>query len=507
MNIERYYLLKVLGLSTIPRIVTFVLTLVSFPLMVRALGAREYGIYVYLISVMAILESFSDFGVSSAAGKAIAKSRSTSPLYIRSEFLHWVKAQGAVALIGLLPLVMVGYYMSVTTDTFTVPFEVFVVVTLSVWLAIANSFIRACLVSLLAFKYLAVLDTVESVARSSGWLFVAFAMPMLLVLALAGLVTVVCTSVLGVLLVMHSLRKYPTSTHEERSDLQDIPWYRRRELILDSLRFLGLRVATRCFQSFPIMLLGRMYGAELIGVIGAFSQLSDMVSFPISVLGNGLKVRAQEIKHQGIDAIRRFFDLAFRLTMVSMALACGMFLVSKPVAMLYVRDSLLGPVIFSIMSILIFARSGSDLFAPAIDYVGGLGLRVGFLSLCAVLQVPLIWAGGHFYAESGAVTILVTAYCGMVVGYILIAKLTFLGNVMYRVPRDVYVASAVIVGVMIGTVLVYAHIISVPLNFFGIGGELLLILGIYGLGLAVIFWFVPVLRENYLTLRFLSFSM
>jgi O-antigen/teichoic acid export membrane protein len=504
MSIERYYLLKILGLSTIPRIVTFTLTLVSFPLMVRALGASQYGIFVYLINIISILESFADFGVSSAAGKALAEARTVRPAYIRRELSLWVKAQSAVAFVGLMPLVVIGYYLNTLTGKLSAPLEVFFVVTLSIWLAIANSFIRASLVSLLSFKYLSVLDTVESVVRSSGYFFVAFAMPTLLALAVTGLVTVVCTSLLGVFFVTYSLRKYPAASQKEPSDLRDIPWYRRRELILDSLRFLGLRFATRCFQSFPIMLLGRMYGAELVGVIGAFSKYADIVSFPISVIGNGLKVRAQEIKRHGIDAIGRFFDLIFRMTVVALVLACGMFLVSAQVATLLVRDSVYGPILFSIMSILIFARSGADLFAPAIDYVGGLGLRVLFLFFCAFLQVPLIWAGGRYYAEIGAVTMLVTAYCAMVVGYVLIAKRTFLGTAIYRVPRDVYVATAVVIGAMIATVLVFTQLIHIALISLGNGGEMLLLLGIYGLSLMLLFWLAPVLRDNYLTLRLLE---
>ena len=212
MSIERYYLLKILGLSTIPRIVTFTLTLVSFPLMVKALGASQYGIFVYLINVISILESFADFGVSSAAGKALAEARTVRPAYIRRELSLWVKAQSAVAFVGLMPLVVIGYYLNTITGKLSAPPEVFFVVTLSIWMAIANSFIRASLVSLLSFKYLSVLDTVESVVRSIGYFFVAFAMPTLFVLAVAGLVTVVCTSLLGVFFVMHSLRKYPAAS-------------------------------------------------------------------------------------------------------------------------------------------------------------------------------------------------------------------------------------------------------------------------------------------------------
>ena len=69
------YLLKVLGLSAIPRLFTSVITLISFPIMLRAVGASEYGLIVYVGATISILESFVDFGVSAAAGKSIADVR------------------------------------------------------------------------------------------------------------------------------------------------------------------------------------------------------------------------------------------------------------------------------------------------------------------------------------------------------------------------------------------------------------------------------------------------
>ena len=75
---EKNYLLKVIAYSSVPKIITVVLTLISFPLMIRSIGTSDYGLYVYLLSIIAIFESFIDFGISSAAGRAIAREREKS---------------------------------------------------------------------------------------------------------------------------------------------------------------------------------------------------------------------------------------------------------------------------------------------------------------------------------------------------------------------------------------------------------------------------------------------
>ena len=65
---DHNYLYKVLGLSALPRVLTFGLTLLSFPLLLRGLGAAEYGVMVYLTSVVSMLELVAGFGVGAAVG-------------------------------------------------------------------------------------------------------------------------------------------------------------------------------------------------------------------------------------------------------------------------------------------------------------------------------------------------------------------------------------------------------------------------------------------------------
>src|SRR5215471_16573295 len=100
---DRHYLLRVLGISAIPRFIGFGLKFVTFPLMMRNLGAAQFGVVVYLSAIITVLESFVDFGVSSAAGKEIAVARELNSLPLVTVVKKWARLQAVVIVIGLLP--------------------------------------------------------------------------------------------------------------------------------------------------------------------------------------------------------------------------------------------------------------------------------------------------------------------------------------------------------------------------------------------------------------------
>src|SRR5262245_32338949 len=97
---DRHYLLKVIGLSAIPRVVTATLTIVTFPLMMRALGADGYGVVVFIVATTAVLESFVDFGASAAAGKEIAAARESGVTNLGAIVRVWARLQLTIAGIG-----------------------------------------------------------------------------------------------------------------------------------------------------------------------------------------------------------------------------------------------------------------------------------------------------------------------------------------------------------------------------------------------------------------------
>src|SRR6478752_4228696 len=157
-----------------PRLITSVLTLVTFPLLLRAVGAAEYGVFVYVAATLSIAIFLADFGVAAAAGKAIAEARPRGSAAARRQLICCVRLQAVVASAGLMPAALIVWAVMYTSKTVEVGPAFLVTMILATWIALATAFARACLQSYLAFSSLAVLDTVESLVRSAGWVLVAW---------------------------------------------------------------------------------------------------------------------------------------------------------------------------------------------------------------------------------------------------------------------------------------------------------------------------------------------
>ena len=290
---DRHYLFKVIGLSAAPRFATMGLTMVSFPLMVRALGPGNFGVVVYIGAITIVMESFVDFGVSSAAGKGIAAARETGLLPLAAVVRRWARLQAIVALAGLLPMLFITYHAASTSTQIHFSVEVLVTLVLATWLTISLNFVRASLTSLLAFRSLAAVDTFESLIRSASWLSVAYFMPTTLGLAVANVVVALCASSVGAVLLWRAVRR----AHAVALAVGDVAESGHEQLSLshmlrESGDFLWLRLATRVFTSIPLFIFGRLFGSELVGVVGAFTKIVDLATFPFSVIGNALAVRA-----------------------------------------------------------------------------------------------------------------------------------------------------------------------------------------------------------------------
>ena len=98
--------MKVLRLSGIPNLITFCLTLLSFPLLLRALGAETYGTVLFIGAALGLFGVLVDFGVSSAASKAMAAVRVHQPGAIRHEFFVWARLQASFVLVGFIPMLL-----------------------------------------------------------------------------------------------------------------------------------------------------------------------------------------------------------------------------------------------------------------------------------------------------------------------------------------------------------------------------------------------------------------
>lgn len=442
---DRRYLLKVMGLSTIPKLITFGLTMVSFPLMVRAVGASQYGVVLFIGAIAAVVESFADFGVSSAAGKEIAAARETGTASLSIFVLSWARLQAAVALIGFWPLLAVTYFIALASSSIAFGWHVFVLLVVATWMTIPLNFIRAALSSMLAFRSLTVVDGCESILRSASWLVVAYAAPSTLGLAVAGLITVFGALALGSALLWRLVRRDPDVVGSALPD----PRLRTRFMLRESLNFLWLRLATRVFQSIPIVAFGRLFGSEMVGIVGAFARIVETVIFPFAVIGNALAVRAAGVLTRGAAATERLWDVVSRFLAVPVLFAATSYLMADSLAKLLVPDSPGAPAAFAILSLTLITSAVSAMIAPLSDYVGALRSRNILLTVFSLLQLPAIWLGSIGYGQTGAIAAYVLVITVMNLGYVRIAIRAFFpsGGYQFRPEMKYFlVATAIALG-------------------------------------------------------------
>lgn len=486
------YLYRVLGLSALPRLLTFGLTLVSFPLMLRGMGAAEYGVMVYLTSVMAILELGAGFGVGAAVGKGMAECRARNPSMLVPEFGRWLRLLGLVCMLSAGPVLGAGWLFLHLAGNPGVPTDLYLLVVANLYVSVGIGFGRTVLSSLLAFRKVALLDAVESTLRSAGWLWVGLVHPTVWALACVGMVGSLVTVAVCILLLRPLLRRNIDSPGAASATAA--PWRLAdlRPLLRESTKFLALTAGTRVFGSLPVLLIGRQLGFEATGLLGAFAKVVEVSSLPFTVIGNAMMVRAPEIKRLGAAALARYWDMLCRLCVVALAVAACALLISAEGALLLLPGSAMARETFFLLPVLLLARSVSDLFAPASDYVGGLRPRILFLWVCALLQLPLIAWGATVAQSLGAVGAMVGAYVAMVVGYLFIARQAFFEGQRYRPPPDSLVgaAAAVVVAIMASLAPVSAW----------------LQLALFAAALLIVFGAAPMLRRAFLPHRLIRFD-
>jgi hypothetical protein len=139
------------------------------------------------------------------------------------------------------------------------------------------------------------------------------------------------------------------------------------------------------------------------------------------------------------------------------------------------------------------------------DFVGGLRKRVLFLSVLAIIQIPILWVFVRLWQEPGAVIGYALVQILMIVGYIVIAKRVFFAEQNYFVPGYILqsfgvIALSLVVAVVIelnaGRVGQYS---SADLDSF-VG------LAAYVAAIAVAFVFVKGLRRRFLNLSIFEFT-
>ena len=494
--IKKYYLLKVIGYSSIPKIITVIFTLASFPLMLRSLGTENYGAFIYLLAIIAIFESFIDFGISSASGRAIAREREKK-VNIFKYLKRWLFLQIKVSSIGIIPFFVVVYYLSKDFQN-NIDLTVLFIMILTSWLTIFINFGRSSLTSLLNFRYLAFLDTFESVLRSLSWLYVALFHSTLFGLVSALLITCILTLIFcSILLIVIIKNQIKSNNHSEVKTNNKI-------MINESLEFLWLRFITRAFQSIPLIIFGKLFDVKVLGTIGAFNKIIEITNLPFSVIGNGIAVRAQSVVDNGLRHVNKIWDVAFRILSVSFFITLVLFFGIDLLAYLLIPNDLENTNIFSVLVFSIFAYSISSIIAPMSDYIGSLKKRNILMSVFIIIQPIMIIIGSNIYNEIGGIIGYVLAIYLMNFGYILIAIKAFYKKEKYNLKNEVklFLLLSTIIFLLFIIIDFYLNSIHFIQNIII---HDIFLMSIFAVILLTIFLLIKKIRKFYFTKEFLEF--
>jgi O-antigen/teichoic acid export membrane protein len=427
---DRNYLLKVVGLTGIPKLATIALSLTTLPIVLRSVGAAEYGTVLYVGSALSICEVLIDFGVPSAVGRCLAELRVSRPWALRPEIFAWARLQALFLAGGFLPMLLVAHFVLATGHT-AITASLFAVVSATLGLNVLLNFSRPCLQSLLAFHSMSVLDTGQSVLRSLAMLAAAQFMPNALGLAIAGLATSAVAAALAMLLLVQRLRKQWSSNDDHT------PMTTPHDRLRASGAFLWLRISSRLFLEMPLLLIGRFLGPDLVGIIGAFLRVNEILNTPYLIVGNALMVRVNEINERGRQAMASMWEVALRIASTAICIAALFSLAAPLIVKVLLPRAVEAPQAFYILAPLIFTTSLSGVLAPMSDYLGALTRRNAVLSVMALLQVPVLMLSINLWGDIGALGSYVVSQLMLAIAYFLLAHRIFFGASGRFVRREV----------------------------------------------------------------------
>ena len=427
---EAHYLIKVLGVSGVPKLATFALSLTTIPIVLRNVGAVQYGTYLYVVAALAICEVLIDFGVSAAAGRRLAELRASYPGALRSDIFAWARLQAVFLAGGFVPMVLVAY-LALSDGRTEISSTLLAVVAATLGLNVVLNFCRPCLQSMLAFKSLSVLDTGESVLRSLTQLAAAQFMASALGLAIAGLATSALAAALAVLLLLQGLREQGMPPNDA-APAMSLP-----DRLRASASFLLLRTSTRLFQEMPLILIGRMLGPELVGIIGAFRRVGEVITTPYLIIGNALMVRVNEIRARGQEAMASLWEAALRIVSTAVYLAVLCHLAAEALGAALLPGDVEAPQAFRMLAPLIFTASLIGVLAPMLDYLGAVARRSAVLTVMALLQVLLLWQSMGAWGAGGALGAYLVTNLLLAVTYFLLAQHIFFDSCWWMVRREV----------------------------------------------------------------------
>lgn len=464
---KKNYILETLAYVGFPKIFTFFLTLISFPILIRSIGAFNYGTVLYVTSTISLFEVIIDFGVPSAAGKAIAVTRVKLPGNIKNEFYSWFKLQLIVVLIGILPFYLISYYIVNLNSKFFISNELLILIVLTVLSNAILSFLRPTLTSLLEFKSLSILDSLESIFRSVSYILVAFLSPSAFSFVLSSFFVSVVSTILAFYLVF--IKISDVRFNFNNSIDKSIYKFNYRISLLDSAQFLWLKLSTRLYQELPIFFIGKLAGPELIGIIGAYKRILEIISTPYLIIGNSLSVKVHEFHEKGRSIFLNFWNVIIKILSTSFLFTIVIFVSSDWLGVLFLPDIMDIGKYFSILSLMIPATCIFGLIAPMSDYLGGLNSRNRLLTSFAFIQLPLFYVA-NFYGTSIVLFVYVLVNSLLAIGYTSIANKVFFNTYRIHFQKESILFIFLIIFSMVAAniifTLFYMHFRIIEINNF-----------------------------------------
>lgn len=372
---EKNYLKKTFLQIGFPKIISFVLGFVSFPLMINAVGLTDYGIYIYISSLVILVEAFMDFGITSAWGKHCSSLR-TSKINVENHYFLWMLCQIVFAVTILFICLLISYNINIDNKL------IFIYVLLTLFFGVFHNFQKSTLNSLLYFKLVARIDLIESVFRTLIYLLVAFFYKSVETMALLFLFSCIMLLLISSLMIFIKVidKNFINNEFNKIDQLKFI--------FSQSVMFLWLRLSTRFFHEIPVIILRNYTNDYLVGLLGSMRKFIEYLTIPFSIIGNILMIRSKElilakknkILLENLNMIIFFVIFFIPLILLFENIIIDSFFDSYNLSM-----PLIPLVIFYLISHIMFS-----LYAPVSDYLGALKQRNYFLTIMVVITTAVL---------------------------------------------------------------------------------------------------------------------
>lgn len=415
---EKNYLKKTFLQIGYPKILSFILGFVSFPLMINSVGLSDYGVYIYISSLVVLVEAFMDFGITSAWGKHCSSLR-TSKINIENHYFLWMLCQIVFAVTILLICLLISDSINIDNRL------IFIYVLLTLFFGVFHNFQKSTLNSLLYFKLVARIDLIESVFRTLIYLSVAFFYKSVETMALLFLISCLMLLLISSLMIfIKAINK--NFINDELNKVNQLKF-----IFSQSVMFLWLRLSTRFFHEIPVIILRNYTNDYLVGLLGSMRKFVEYLTIPFSIIGNILMIRSKElilakknkILLENLNMIVFFVIFFIPLILLFENIIIESFFDSYNLAM-----PLIPLVIFYLISHIVFS-----LYAPVSDYLGALKQRNYFLTIMVIITTALLLTTSFLYQDQLLlIPLIVLMNFLLAFGYYLISKKIILQNLIIK---------------------------------------------------------------------------